>query len=378
MPIRPDRVDALTSTMMNEDSRRGAARGVSTLPTNNTRVPELSVDPGVTTTRPSRTSAYSAVQYIDPQTRANNSARVNNMGVPNDTPKPSGQRPGNITNPGTDGNYYSGAANYSVGYNTPSSTTLDSLINKLSAPGYDKEYSNLMEGQLRQELMNTAGASRSELANRLGAAGVEGGVAMDTLAGVDRSAAQGMASGMASIRQKVMEQGYADRQAALSASLQKYGIDAQTANQMASLQVQKELGLKGLDLERELGLGQLDVTRRGQDIDERLGLGQLDVTRRGQDINKDLGWGQLNLDKELGTGQLDLGRDRLNLDELLGTTDREIAIEQINQQYGLKTQEDQMNFAISLLQLAQLADAEESQRLMQIAWEILNQPASNV
>jgi hypothetical protein len=251
-----------------------------------------------------------------------------------------------------------------VAYTPPSSSSLDSLIAKLSSMPYDKQYSDMMAGNLRQDLMNTAASTRSELANRLSTAGVEGGVAQNQLADVDRTASMGMASGMSDIYQKSMEQAFADRQAALTASIQKYGVDAETAAQMAALQVQKEYNA-----------GQLDISNKQLALDKLLGMGQLDLNRElgfGQlDLNKELGLGQLDLDRLLGEGQLDINRGRLDLDSTLGRTDREIEMEKLNQEFGLRTTEDQMNFALQLLQLAQYADAEEAKRLQSIASEIL-------
>jgi hypothetical protein len=252
-----------------------------------------------------------------------------------------------------------------VQYNAPGGGAMDALIQKLSSMEYDKQYADLMSGNLRQSLMNTAASSRDELANRLADAGVEGGMAQDRLAGIDRAASQGMASGMAAIQQKAMEQAYSDRQAALSASLQKYGVDAETATAIAQIQAQKEMQTNQLNLDRELGMGNLS-------LEEKLGMGNLDLSKSQLELERELGLGnidlkksQLELDRELGLGNLDLGR-----------TDRQIEIENLNQKYGLQTKEDQMNFALSLLQLAQYADTEESNRLMQLAWEMLNQPAT--
>ena len=52
---------------------------------------------------------------------------------------------------------------------------------------------------------------------------------------------------------------------------------------------------------RELGLGRIDATLRGQDLDYALGLQRDATTRRGQDLNYNLGMGRL----DLGYDQLD-------------------------------------------------------------------------
>jgi hypothetical protein len=56
---------------------------------------------------------------------------------------------------------------------------------------------------------------------------------------------------------------------------------------------------------RELGLGRIDATLRGQDLNYALGLQRDATTRRGQDLNYDLGMGRL----DLGYDQLDALND---------------------------------------------------------------------
>lgn len=154
---------------------------------------------------------------------------------------------------------------------TYSSSGFNNIAQSLASPTtsipYDTDYVNLMAGNLRQDLMNTASSSRSELANRLASYGIEGGIAQDQLGGVDRAASQGMASGMSDIYQNAMENAY---------------------------------------------------------------------------------------------------------QKLLGVTDRQIQVENLNQQFGLQTREDQMQFAQFLIQSAMYADAEESQRLMELAGTLMS------
>lgn len=231
-----------------------------------------------------------------------------------------------------------------------------SLLSRLSLMPYDEDYVNLQTSQLRENLMNTAAASRSELANRLASAGVEGGQALDRLADVDRTAALGMSQGLRDIQLGAMEQGYEDRRAALAATLTKYGIDAETA-----------AGMADIALRRELGLGELGLQESQQELERLLGLGDIVTDRQSLALQGELGRGEL----ELGRGELDLAR-QLGLGELdLAQIDRLIEMDRLNQEFGLRTREDQVEFAMFLIQMAQYADIEESERLMDLAETVL-------
>lgn len=69
------------------------------------------------------------------------------------------------------------------------------------------------------------------------------------------------------------------------------GIDIQELQDQKSAEekaMDRALALRGQDINKDLGLAGIDVTKRGQDITENLGLAGLDVTKRGQDISADL------------------------------------------------------------------------------------------
>lgn len=102
-------------------------------------------------------------------------------------------------------------------------------------------------------------------------------------------------------------------------AVQAYNLQQQSLAQQAELaraelaqraaQSQNELGIQ-----RELGLGGLDVQRQGNDITRELGLGNLDVSRGTLALNRELGLGDLALRGELGRGQLQLGQQQLQAD----------------------------------------------------------------
>jgi hypothetical protein len=149
-----------------------------------------------------------------------------------------------------------------------------SIQARLASPGYDKPYTDLYAGNMRQGLMNTADANRRELSNRLASSGIEGGVAQDQLGSVDRAASMGTASGLADILKNSMNEGFTNLRAA-------------GQNELSSI-------------------------------------------------------------------------------------DKQITMEAIKQQYGLQTYEDQMKFTLSLLQMAQYANAPEAATLMQMAMALLS------
>lgn len=69
------------------------------------------------------------------------------------------------------------------------------------------------------------------------------------------------------------------------------GIDIQQLEDQKSAEekaMDRALALRGQDINKDLGLAGIDVTKRGQDINQNLGLAGLDVTKRGQDISADL------------------------------------------------------------------------------------------
>lgn len=315
------------------------------------------VDPG----RSTGASSYTTPQYVVNQSIG----RTSGLTTPQTTPQTVPQTPAlpPVSTPA--GSLYE-------------DPRLNALIDKLTSNPYDAAYTNMMTGQLREQLMNTAAAARSEMANRLGASGVEGGLAMDYLGDVDREAARGMASGVTDILRAAMEQSYTDRLAALQAlqGLSELGTTANLKN--AELALQGQLGNRGLDIQQLLGGRELDIREslgKGQlDLDKLLGTRRLDLEEKlsqGQlDLDKLLGTRRLDVEEKLGQGQLDLdkllGTRRLDIEEFLGTTDRQLALEEMNLRYGLQTREDQINLALNLLQLAQSADAEESARLMEL------------
>ena len=128
---------------------------------------------------------------------------------------------------------------------TPAATDPNSFaaINaRLASPGYDQQYVNAYAGPMRQDLQNTADASRRELANRLGTAGVEGGVAQDQLGAIDRTAAMGTASGLSDILQNAMTEGFTNQRAAAQNQLSSVDkqLTAEAIKQQYGLQTYED------------------------------------------------------------------------------------------------------------------------------------------
>jgi len=215
---------------------------------------------------------------------------------------------------------------------------IQQLVDAMSSMPYDEDYVNLMAGNLREDLQNAGATQRGELANRLSASGIEGGMAQNELGGVDRSIAQGMSSGLADIYQTGMETAYEDRRKALEALLeqeglgvQKYGIDVNAqvsresiAQQASNAQLQYALGLKQLDLQQLLGQGELDYKTKA-----------------------------------------------LALEEYKATTDMQLALEQLSTGAAFQNTQLQTNTALTLLQYAMYADSAEKELYTKWAMELL-------
>jgi hypothetical protein len=112
-------------------------------------------------------------------------------------------------------------------YENPSSPiNIDSLLEKLASFSLDDSaYLDKMKGNLRQDVMNSAASQREELANRLAASGIEGGMALDSLSGVDRAALSGMASGLSDLYQNSMDRTYENLMGIADRQIQRQGAD---------------------------------------------------------------------------------------------------------------------------------------------------------
>jgi len=72
------------------------------------------------------------------------------------------------------------------------------------------------------------------------------------------------------------------------------------------------------------------------------------------------------------------GKEWQNLQKLLGTSNQELAMEQLNQSGMFRTQEDQVNLALTLLQMAQNASGNDQQMLYALATQLLNGGGSSI
>ena len=145
----------------------------------------------------------------------------------------------------------------------------------------------------------------------------------------------------------------------------------QFAQTFAENQRQFDLGYgldnRALDLQGELGRGNLALGRDQLGLDRELGVGRLN-------LDTELGRGRLALDTELGRGELGLGRDRLALDDRLGTGRLNLDTELGRGQLGVNQQGEQR------LQRAQvaaerLANRDQELQRTQFVTDVLRKPS---
>lgn len=250
-----------------------------------------------------------------------------------------GAQSGSSSGSGSGGTQLWGESGPAYGYDS----RLDALIDDMSSMNYDNEYNNLLAAQLKKELMNAAAAQRGELANRLSASGIEGGMAQSNLASIDREAMSSLASGLADIKAKGMEQAYDDRQKALAGILEKMGID---------------------------------VSRYGIDKNAETQQAALSNALQIAAMNKDTALKQLALDEQLGLGNLSLNNRQLDLDELLGTGQLQLGAEQYEGNLGLARDQAGADYTLELLKLYQYADESGKNYIDSLLNSSLTNPAA--
>lgn len=137
---------------------------------------------------------------------------------------------------------------------------------------------------------------------------------------------------------------------------QEYGLNMQDANtREQAMRNEYLLGTGNIDLQRQLGMGNIDLQRQ-------LGLGDQDIRRLQSQREFELGGraattaeGQLALQRELGTGELGLSRDRFGLEGELGRGNLSLQQELGRGGLALDTQRFQSDAAYRNAALAQEA-----------------------
>jgi len=127
------------------------------------------------------------------------------------------------------------------------------------------------------------------------------------------------------------------------------------------------LDSKALDLQTELGRGNLSLGQDRLSLDRELGMGQLGLGRDQLNLDSELGRGRLALDSELGRGRLALddrlGTGRLNLDTELGRGQLGV-----NQQGELRQQRAQVA-------AERLANRDQELQRTQFVTDVLRKPS---
>lgn len=134
---------------------------------------------------------------------------------------------------------------------------LERLLGEFSGgtPEAAAQQRRTQEAAYIQDAENSGLAKRKALAERLTALGMQGGIGSDKLTEAEGQINAQRDSGLANLDAAIMGQQQQSKAQALSTMLQMQGYDTQTANNMA-----------GLNVQRELGLGNIALGQRGQDI----------------------------------------------------------------------------------------------------------------
>lgn len=154
-----------------------------------------------------------------------------------------------------------------------------------------------------------------------------------------------------------------------------YGLDSRSLDLQTELgRGNLALGQDRLALDSELGRGELQLGRDRLGLDTELGRGYLANDTRRLDLDTELGRGRLALDTELGRGELDLGNRRLALDDRLGTGRLNLDTELGRGQLGVNQQAEQR------LQRAQvaserLANRDQELQRTQFVTDVLRKPS---
>lgn len=155
------------------------------------------------------------------------------------------------------------------------------------------------KAQLKQDIENSTGARRREMAERLLAAGSAGGVAQNTLQNIDTAGMNELSTGMFDIEQAGMQEGYTDRRAALDALVQGRTTDIEASLKSKELDLTNtqiknnyDIALKGIDLQS----GELSLAQKQQADQYALALEQLGLTKTAQLFSQQMASKQFDMD----------------------------------------------------------------------------------
>jgi len=222
--------------------------------------------------------------------------------------------------PGTPGGISSLFATPQI--SSPEDKRLTDLLGQFTAGIVSPEDRQIQESQLISQVQEGSAARRSELAERLGGAGVFGGVARNELGRVFGQSERGLATGLAGIQSNILNKNLAGKTKALETLFQLQGLSSEEAREQARLAA----GTNRLNLDAELGRGQLELDKI-----------------------------KTKLSNDLSQGRLDLDTAALDFEVALRQEDDSIAREQMTQ-----------DFVLFLMDMLQRVDDADKERIMDL------------
>jgi len=167
---------------------------------------------------------------------------------------------------------------------------LTSIIDRFMKGGITDEESRIQEGRFIDEQREGSSALRQDLADRFASQGVSGGKAQGALGQVFGQTQRGIAQGVSNIRLNTLNKQLESRGRALAALLQQSGMSSQEATSIAALETQRaisegqlQLGNNQLQLDEGFRRDQLasqeEISFAGLELERLLGLENIDVAR---------------------------------------------------------------------------------------------------
>lgn len=204
----------------------------------------------------------------------------------------------------------------------PEDSRLTDLLGQFTAGIVSDEDRRIQESQLISQVQEGSANRRTELAERLGGAGVFGGAARSELGSIFGQSERGLATGLAGIQSNILNKNLEGKTKALETLFQLQGLSSEEAREQARLAA----GTDRLNLDAELGRGQLALDRI-----------------------------QTNLDNQIAQGRLDLDTASLDFQVALAMEDDQLVRDQMVQ-----------DFVIFLMDLLERADSNDKNRIIEL------------
>jgi hypothetical protein len=186
--------------------------------------------------------------------------------------------------------------------NVPDDPRVTDLVRRFTEGLVSPEQRRILESQLITQVQEGSASRRRDLANRLGGAGVFGGVAQGELGRIFGESERGLATGLAGIQSNILNKNIEGQTQALETLFGLQGLSSAEAQEAARLITQANIAQGSLDL----GTSRLN-------LDQELGRGGLGLERDRLAQEAEQEAARLALTTEIERGSLDLGRGGLEL-----------------------------------------------------------------